>query len=177
VGPTGGLETVDTKTRIWLHFSVKGDWASIIWTAVLSLTATPVTNRNRSEYFLALIYGTATYFVTVSWARAQKCEERLLDSSCLSIRPHGTTPIPLEGFLRNLIFEYFSKNCLENSTSIEIGPTKLLLYMNINIHFWIHVAHFFLEWEMFHAKIEVDTKTYILGSVTLFPPKIVPSMR
>jgi len=37
----------------------------------------------------------------------RKIEKRLLDSSCLSVRPHGITLLPLDRFSRNLIFEYF----------------------------------------------------------------------
>ena len=40
-------------------------------------------------------------------ARSQNCEKRLLASSCLSVCPHATTRLPLDGFSRNLIFEYF----------------------------------------------------------------------
>jgi hypothetical protein len=47
----------------------------------------------------------------------------ILVSSCLSVLssacPHGTTRLPLDGFSRNLIFEYFSKICLENSDFIK----------------------------------------------------------
>ena len=57
------------------------------------------------------------HLVLVSyWARAQNCEKRLLASSCLSVRPHGKTPLPLDGFSWNLIFEDFSKACRENSS-------------------------------------------------------------
>jgi len=31
-------------------------------------------------------------------ARSQKCEKRLLASSCLSVRPNGTLLLPLDGF-------------------------------------------------------------------------------
>jgi hypothetical protein len=41
-------------------------------------------------------------------------------SVSLSVRPHGTTRLPLEGFSWNLIFHYFSKICRENSISIKI---------------------------------------------------------
>jgi hypothetical protein len=54
----------------------------------------------------------------------QNYEKRLLASSCLSALPHGTTWLPLDGFLRNLIFEDFSKMYRENSSSIKIGPKK-----------------------------------------------------
>jgi len=43
----------------------------------------------------------------VSWARSQNCEKRLLASSCLSVCPHGTARLPLDGFPWNLVFEFF----------------------------------------------------------------------
>jgi hypothetical protein len=33
---------------------------------------------------------------------------------CLSVCPHGTTPLPLDGFLWNLIWEYFWKHVWKN---------------------------------------------------------------
>jgi len=39
-------------------------------------------------------------------------------SVCTPSPPHGTTVLPLHGFSSNLIFEYFSKTCHENSSSI-----------------------------------------------------------
>ena len=55
----------------------------------------------------------------------QNCEKQLLASSCLksvctSVSPNGTTRLPLDGFSWNLIFEYFSKICRENSCFIKI---------------------------------------------------------
>ena len=38
----------------------------------------------------------------------------------LSILPRGTTRLPLVGFSLNLIFEYFSTVCRENSSFIKI---------------------------------------------------------
>jgi hypothetical protein len=43
-------------------------------------------------------------------ARSQNCERRLLASSGLSVGPHATTWLPLDGFQLNLVFEYLSKN-------------------------------------------------------------------
>ena len=37
-----------------------------------------------------------------------------------SVYPHGETRLPRDGFILNLIFEYFSKFCLENSSLIKI---------------------------------------------------------
>ena len=43
---------------------------------------------------------------------------------------------------------------------------KKTLYMKTNKHFWSHLAHFFLEWEMFQTKVVEKIKTHILCSVT-----------
>ena len=48
-------------------------------------------------------------------------KKRLLASSCLSVRPHGTTRLPIYGFSWNLIFEdFFLKMYWENSSFIKI---------------------------------------------------------
>jgi len=45
-------------------------------------------------------------------------------SVCLSVRssfcPHAITRLPLDGFSRNMIFEYYSEICRENSSFIKI---------------------------------------------------------
>ena len=48
-------------------------------------------------------------------------KKRMLASSCLSVRPYGTTRLPLDGFSGNFIFEDFSKICTENSSIVKIG--------------------------------------------------------
>jgi hypothetical protein len=53
-------------------------------------------------------------------ALSQNCEKRLSASSCLSVFTHGTTRLPLDGFLWNLIFEKFLKICRTNSIFTEI---------------------------------------------------------
>jgi len=52
---------------------------------------------------------------------SQNYEKRLLASPCLSIRPQGKIRIPLDRFLWNFIFEYFSKVRWGNSISIKSG--------------------------------------------------------
>jgi len=44
----------------------------------------------------------------------ENCEKRLLPSSCPSVRLHVTTRLPLDGFSRNFISEYFFKEYVEN---------------------------------------------------------------
>jgi len=56
---------------------------------------------------------TCISFISFYYARSRNCETQLLASSCLSVCPHGTTRLPLDGFSWNLIFEDFSKICWE----------------------------------------------------------------
>ena len=46
-------------------------------------------------------------FCLVFQARSQNCEKRILASPCPSVRPHGKTRLPLDGFSLNLACEYF----------------------------------------------------------------------
>jgi len=82
------------------------------------------------------------------YARSQKCEKRLLASSCLPVRlsdrPHGMPRLPLDGFVWNLIFECFLKICRENSSFIKIWQESRVLYAKTNVHFWSCLAQFLL---------------------------------
>ena len=80
-----------------------------------------------------------------------KLLKRLLASSCLSVRPHGTIRLPQDGFPCNVMFECFSKMCRENSSFVKIRQEWLVLYKKTNIHFRSYIAQFFLEWEMFQT--------------------------
>jgi hypothetical protein len=105
-------------------------------------------------------------------ARSQNCKKRLLASSCLSICLsvclHETTRLPLEGFLWNLIFEYFWKISREFSSLIRIWQEWRVLYMKTNINFWSYLAQLFVEREIFRTKVLEKFKTHILYAVTLF---------
>jgi len=70
---------------------------------------------------------------------------RLLALLRLSVRPHVTTRLPIEGFSRNLVYEYFTKICRENSSVFELGLELRILYMITNKHFRSHLAQFFLK--------------------------------
>jgi len=64
------------------------------------------------------------YWMCGFQARRQTCEKRLLTSSwvsvCLSVRQHGATRLPLDRLLWNLVFEYYSEVCRENSSFFKI---------------------------------------------------------
>ena len=86
-----------------------------------------------------------------------------------SVRPHGTTRLPLDGFSWNLIFEDFSKLCRENSCFIKIGQERRVLYMKTYIHFSSYISQFFLEWEMFQTKnCRENPNTYFVFSKVIF---------
>jgi len=64
------------------------------------------------------------------------------------MRSYGTIRFPLDGFSRDLAFEYFfSKICPENSSFIKIGKEKRELCVKTNIRLSSYLAQFFLEWK------------------------------
>ena len=107
------------------------------------------------------------------YARSQNCEKRLLASLRLSVRPHGTTRLPLDGFLLNWIYEHFSK--IWRKFKFEWTLTEYrLLYMKTYVHLW-YLAEF-LKCEMFQTKVVEQLETHILCSITFFL-RIVPFFR
>jgi hypothetical protein len=52
------------------------------------------------------------------YALSKNYGKLLLASSCLSVRPHQTTRLPLDGFSRNFTFHDSSKITVANSNSI-----------------------------------------------------------
>ena len=89
-------------------------------------------------------------------------------SVCPLVGPHGTTPIPLGQFSWNLILQYVSQICRENSSFIKIGQEQRVLYMKTSLHFWSYLNHFFLQWEMFQTNVVEKINTHVLCSVTFF---------
>jgi hypothetical protein len=77
----------------------------------------------------------------------------------LSIRPHETTPLPLDGFALNLIFEYFRKSV--EKIQVTLKSDKNNGYSAIRPkHMFHHVyPQLFLEFEMFQTKVVVTTDT------------------
>jgi hypothetical protein len=70
--------------------------------------------------------------------------------------------------LWNLIFEYFSKVCLQNSSFIKIGQEYGLLYIKNDIHLLSYLAQLFSEPEIFQTKVVEKIETGIVCSVTFF---------
>jgi hypothetical protein len=54
-----------------------------------------------------------------------------------SVRPHGTTQLPLCG----------------NSSFVNIWQELRVLNVKNSVHFWSYIAQFFLEWELFRQNL------------------------
>ena len=89
---------------------------------------------------------------------------------CLSLlssaRPRATTPIPLDGFSRNVMFECFAKICPENSRFIKVWwDPKGYLHMKTYVHLWQYLAEFFLELEIFQKYLKLYMILYSTDTV------------
>ena len=94
-------------------------------------------------------------------------------SDCPSVRPRGTTRLPLDGFLYNLIFTDISKIGRENSSFNILRQEWWVPYIKTYVHLW-YLAEFFLKWDFFRQKFVKKTKTRILCSLTFLFQKAVP---
>ena len=103
--------------------------------------AASVTARKQNPSFLG------------AFAKLQTATLSFLMSVHLSVRPLGTSRLSLDEFSWNLIFDYFSKICRENSGFIQVWQEKRVLYMQTNINLWSYLVEFFVEWEMFQTNV------------------------
>ena len=100
--------------------------------------------------------------------RSQNRYKRLLASLCLSVRPHGTTRLPLDGLKWNFIFELISKICYEKPCFIKIWLDWRVLYVKMFSHLRQYPAACSLEWEMFQIKVVENTKSHIFMFISYF---------
>ena len=113
----------------------------VVFTVRYEVTFCRVLRPEIIQWYLSEAFKGRSYIFTHF---SQNCEKRLLASSflsvCLSARPsvlpHGTTRLPLDGYSRNLIFEYFSKICQENSRLIKIWQQYRVLSWRPVCVFW-----------------------------------------
>jgi hypothetical protein len=113
-----------------------------------------VASRSMANKFAA-IYRVISESSTVSLAhdaQTRQCSfgafamSRKTTISCImSVCPHGTTRLPLDGFPWSLIFDYFSKICWVNSWLIKIWRDLRVFYMKTYVRLQ-YLAALFLEW-------------------------------
>jgi hypothetical protein len=102
-------------------------------------------------------------------SRLNRCSERVFSQKRLLTSPRVCPSVPMSAWNSlasnwwiswNLIFDYFSKICRENSSFIKIWQEYQVLYIKANINFW------FSEWEIFRTKVVEKIKIHIFCSIT-----------
>jgi hypothetical protein len=68
-----------------------------------------------------------------------------------------------------LIFKYFSKISLENTSLIKIWQKLRLAYIKTYVYFWRYLTELFLEWEMFQTE-----HIFLFNNST--PPRLTPKV-
>jgi hypothetical protein len=91
-------------------------------------------NELEKHDVMLLLYMYVTRFVR-AFAKLRKATI----SCIMSVRPHATPRLPLDGFSWNLIFQYFSKICLKNSSFVKIWQEQPILCMKTNIFFFYRI--------------------------------------
>ena len=89
-------------------------------------------------------------------------------STSVPLLSHGTVRLPIHGFSWNLIFDYASKMCRENSSFFKSWQELRLIYMKTTCILLSYLAAFFSDWEMCQTKVVEKIKTHILCSVIPF---------
>jgi hypothetical protein len=90
----------------------------------------------------------------------------------MSVRPYGTTGLPLDGFSLNFIFEYFPKICRENSgfisgAGIKVTPREdRCTFLNTS-------RSLFLDQKILQTNVVEKLEPHILCSITLFEIRTV----
>jgi len=90
---------------------------------------------------------------------------------CLSVRPHGTTLLPLDGFLWNLVFDYFSKRVLRKF-KIHNKLTRITSALHEDQYTFVTISRSYLL-RMRNASDKNYTKNeiHILCSIKFFSPE------
>jgi hypothetical protein len=103
------------------------------------------------------------------WARSQNCESDCwLRLVCPSICPSSRfNSLPLDGFPLNVIFEYFSKICLEISSLIKIGQEQRVLYVNAYVDYDSISLNSSQSEKCFRQNVVEKIKAHILHSMFL----------
>ena len=115
----------------------------------------------------------ASYLAHFSfYARSQNCEKRLSASSCLSVRPHGTTRLQLGGgdfheiwrwsIFRKTVEKIQAVLKSDNNNGTAHADRHTVLVSSLSL------SQFFLEWEKFGTKVVGEIKKHILCLIIFF---------
>ena len=70
-------------------------------------------------------------------AKLRKATVSFIMSVRPSVRLHGTTELPLDGFLWNSIYQNCSKICREYTSFIKMWQEERVLYVKIYVYLWL----------------------------------------
>ena len=126
--------SVNIYQSTWRHtpefFSVHPHFIFFSWHDITSTSVTLLRLLLFLVYVCVLRYWRkwTTYEISLlqintfldAFTKLRKAITSFVMSVCPSIRPHGTTRLPLDEFSWNLLFESFSKICPENSIFLEM---------------------------------------------------------
>ena len=117
-------------------------------------------------YFLSTACFWTVYSFSWFWPRSQNFEMRI----CLSICSFLRLSVCMDQFGSHWtdFQEIWYLNIFRKSVEI-----IEVFYMKTNVHFWSHLAQYFLEWELLHANVVEKIRSQILRSIMFFP-KVVP---
>ena len=104
------------------------------------------------------------------YALSQKCDRRLLASSCLSVCPSAWNNSASTGriFMKFLYMTIFRKSVEKIQVPLKSDKNKGYFKWRPMYIFLSYLAHFFSEWEMFQTKVVDKIKICVLCSVTFF---------
>jgi hypothetical protein len=90
-----------------------------------------------------------------------------------SVRQHGTTLFPLNGFSCIWYWRNVRKSDEQIQVSLKSDKNKGYFIWRPIYIFLSYIAHFFLEWEMFQSNFVEKIKTHMCSEIPQ-PPEIVP---
>ena len=90
-------------------------------------------------------------------------------SACLSVRPHETTRLPLEGFSQHLIFEYFLKFCRKKMKFFLYSLTRITGTLHEDLCTFMTICRPFpFGMRNILNKVAQNIKAHILCQATFF---------
>jgi len=108
--------------------------------------------------------------INIFWRVLKTAKSSLVSSClivCMSVRPHGTTRLPLKEFSWNLIFEYFRKSVEKMQVSLKSAKTNAYFAWR-QMYTLDHISLNSSYNEKYVRKISREAKTHISCSITIF---------
>ena len=137
---------------------------------------TPVLHPREKGWLVKYQHEAVLIFFLGAFAKFRKAAISFVMSIRSSIRPHGTTRLPLDGFSWNLIFDYFSK-VLEN-IQVSLKSEKNNGYFTCRpIYIFDHISLVLRRMKDVSGRSCRETRNTHFVFNNFFISKIVPFMK